>query len=78
MTINSNNLSSVDKDLLNDFTKILNNLNTLKTQITGIMNNIKILEKKTNRRVKNLKKEINKNKHKGNKKPSGFAVPSKI
>ena len=61
-----------------DYTNILNKLAGLKLQITSIMNDVKMAEKKMNKKVKNLEKTVNKNKNKGNRKPSGFAVPSKI
>ena len=38
----------------------------------------KILEKNVKREFKNLKREVDKNKNKGNKKPSGFAKPTKV
>ena len=43
-----------------------------------LSNKIKSLEKNVKRKVKKLEKELNKNKVKGNRKASGFAVPTKI
>jgi chromatin remodeling complex protein RSC6 len=37
-----------------------------------------LVEKSVKREFKVLKKEVDKNKSKGNKKPSGFATPSKV
>ena len=65
-------------DIADDYVNILNRLAGLKLQITSIMNDVKMAEKKINKKVKNLEKAVNKNKNKGNRKPSGFAVPSKI
>lgn len=74
----NNKKNTLDEQLLDEFVGILNNLSGLKLNITTIMNQIKCAEKKTQKRIKQLKKELNKNKNKGNRKPSGFAVPSKI
>lgn len=60
------------------FNDVLNELSGFKTQITGLIKQVKLLEKNCNKRMKALEKEANKNKLKGNRKPSGFAVPGKI
>tara|TARA_B000000557_G_scaffold247361_1_gene231151 strand:+ start:115 stop:573 length:459 start_codon:yes stop_codon:yes gene_type:complete len=71
-------MKKVDTAILDDFKNILNNLSGLKVQITSIMNDIKTTERKVNKRIRVLEKNLTKTKNKGNRKPSGFAVPSKI
>jgi len=76
-----NNLESLDKNqttINEQFESILSLLNNFKTQITVMYQQIKLVEKSVKREFKVLKKEVDKNKSKGNKKPSGFATPSKV
>jgi chromatin remodeling complex protein RSC6 len=76
-----NNLDSLDKNqttINEQFENILNILNNFKTQITAMHQQIKLVEKNVRKEFKVLKKEVEKNKIKGNKKPSGFATPSKV
>ena len=65
-------------DVTEQFTNIINNLNTFKTQITSLQQNIKQVEKSVQKQLKDLKKTITKNKNKINKQPSGFAKPCKV
>ena len=65
-------------DVTQQFTNIINNLNIFKTQIIGLQQNIKQVEKSVKKQLKDLKKTIVKNKNKGNKQPSGFAKPCKV
>jgi upstream activation factor subunit UAF30 len=60
------------------FNDVLNVLGGFKSQLTCLIKHVKLLEKNCNKRMKALEKEANKNKMKGNRKPSGFAVPGKI
>ena len=60
------------------FENIINLLNTFKSQISSIQQQLRVLEKSAKKELKMLKKEADKNKSKGNKKPSGFAIPSKV
>ena len=62
----------------NQFTAILSTLCQFKTQITAISTQMKTLEKTVKREIKQHKKEVIKKQSKGNRKPSGFAVPTKI
>jgi chromatin remodeling complex protein RSC6 len=76
-----NSLENFDKNQANineQFESILSILNNFKTQITAMYQQIKLVEKNVRREFKVLKKEVEKNKIKGNKKPSGFATPSKV
>ena len=60
------------------FKDILGNISSLKSQLTALSHQIKLVEKKVNKKIKSLEKENNKNKNKGNRNPSGFANPTKI
>ena len=61
------------------FENILSSLNNFRLHVNTIQQQIKILEKNVKREFKSLKKEVDKNKtSKGNKKPSGFAIPTKV
>jgi len=65
-------------ELQNNFTGLLATLGALKLQITMVQNHVRGIEKQVRKEMKSLERKINKNKSKGNRKPSGFAVPSKI
>ena len=64
--------------LFDEFEKIENSLSMFKGLIVILQKNIKQLEKNVKKEMKTLKKEAYKNKNKGNRKPSGFATPSKV
>jgi chromatin remodeling complex protein RSC6 len=61
--------------LVNQFQTIMDHLSQCKVNITNIQQEIKTLEKGVKKQMKNVKKEV---KHKGNRKPSGFAKPTKV
>jgi|TARA_B110001452_G_C14880330_1_gene307769 chromatin remodeling complex protein RSC6 len=60
------------------FTSVLNTLSSFKSQISMLAAQVKSLEKTVKKQMKQLEREAQKNKNKGNRKASGFAVPSKI
>ena len=64
--------------LATQFEEILKTLAVFRTQLTLIQTQIKTVEKTTKKHVKQLQKELNKRKLRGNRKPSGFARPTKI
>uniref|UniRef100_A0A6C0F3E6 DM2 domain-containing protein n=1 Tax=viral metagenome TaxID=1070528 RepID=A0A6C0F3E6_9ZZZZ len=65
--------------IFEQFTTILSKFSNLKTHFAGIQNDIKLLEKNVKREIKKFKKVVDKKNHnKKNKKPSGFAAPSKV
>jgi chromatin remodeling complex protein RSC6 len=68
----------VGNELFVQFEEIVNGLTIVKTQINNLQQNLKLLEKNVKKQMKGLKKEVTKNKNKGNRKPSGFAKPSKV
>ena len=75
-------IGTTDKNLENDiseqFDGIIDSLHLFKSQINGLQQQIRVLEKNIKKQMKTLKKESTKNKNKGNRKPSGFAKPSKV
>ena len=72
------NLEKSTNNVDNQFSNVLDTLSSFRLQITTIQNQIRNLEKSVKKEVKNLKKEADKNKLRGNRKPSGFAKPGKI
>lgn len=60
------------------FNGLLNTLTTFRSQITAVQQQLRGLEKTVKRQLKSAQKTIEKNKRKGNRKPSGFAKPAKI
>jgi chromatin remodeling complex protein RSC6 len=72
-----NNLNEFG-NLFEQFDNIINNLTAFKSQITNIQQQIRNLEKGVKKQMKGLKKNAVKSKNKGNRKPSGFAKPTKV
>ena len=60
------------------FHGILNTLGSFRAQITMLQNQVRSLEKGVNKQMRQMAREAKKNKNKGNRKPSGFAVPTNI
>jgi len=60
------------------FEGLLNQLCSFKQQVTMLVNQVKSVERVCNKRMKALEREAKKNRQKGNRKASGFAVPSPI
>ena len=67
-----------DNEIKHQFSGVLSSLSAFRQQITMLQNEIRGLEKHVNKQMKTLVREARKNKNKGNRKPSGFAVPSSI
>ena len=76
--MNKNNTVAVTNELFEQFEGIINGLTSVKTQISTLQQSLKQLEKNVKKGMKGLKKDVVKNKVKGNRKPSGFARPSKV
>jgi chromatin remodeling complex protein RSC6 len=66
------------KDIMTQFESIMENLNGFKLQITTIQTQVKGLEKNVKKQLNSFKKAASKSKNKGNRKPSGFAKPTKV
>lgn len=64
--------------LTEDYKSLISELNMMKSQMTSLCAQVRALEKETNKRFKRYKKESDKLKKRGNKKPSGIAVPQNI
>ena len=60
------------------FGDLLNQLSSFKQQVTMLVNQVRTVERVCNKRMKVLEREAKKNRAKGNRKASGFAVPSPI
>ena len=69
--MSSNNLSE-------DYKSLIGELTNLKREITSVCAQVRSLEKEANKRFKRYKKQEEKLNKRGNKKPSGIAVPQKI
>jgi len=66
-------------DISYQFECIVNTLSTFKTQISLLHQQVRCLDKTVKKQMKTLKKEgVKNNKNKGNRKPSGFALPTKV
>jgi chromatin remodeling complex protein RSC6 len=70
--------TSVTDDIHSEFVEVIQTLSSFKTMITALSAQLKTIEKKVRKNMKKLEKESKKNKNKGNRKASGFAVPTKI
>jgi len=60
------------------FSGVLGTLSSFRSQITMLQNQVRALEKTVGKQMRTFAREAKKNKNKGNRKPSGFAVPTKI
>ena len=67
-----------DPTIKDQFGSVLMTLSSFRSQITMLQNQVRGLEKSVNKKIRVLHKEAKKNRNKGNRKPSGFAVPTKI
>jgi chromatin remodeling complex protein RSC6 len=65
-------------NICEQFEGIIDSLSLFKSQINSIQQQLRVLEKTVKKQIKGLKKNATKNKNKGNRKPSGFAKPSKV
>ena len=70
--------SLLDPEIKDEFCGVLTTLSAFRQQITMLQNQVRGLEKHVNKKMKTLQREAKKNKNKGNRKPSGFAVPTRI
>jgi chromatin remodeling complex protein RSC6 len=68
----------IHSSLFVQFEGIVTGLTLVKNQIVNLQQSMKQLEKNVKKQMKGLKKEATKNKNKGNRKPCGFAKPSKV
>jgi chromatin remodeling complex protein RSC6 len=64
--------------ITSQFSEVLTMLSGFRQQITMLQNHIRGLERNVRKQIKVLHREAKKNRNKGNRKPSGFAVPTLI
>jgi len=77
-TVENSTPPNVNEEIHAQFMEVVQTLSTFKTTISMLSTQIKNLERNVKKNVKRLEKEGKKNKNKGNRKASGFAVPTKI
>jgi chromatin remodeling complex protein RSC6 len=65
-------------NVFDQFEVIIDSLSHFRIQVNTIQQQIRQLEKNIKKEMKGLKKAVIKSKNKGNKKPSGFANPTKV
>ena len=65
-------------NITKQFDGIVQTLSTFRQSITALQSQIRGLEKSVRKEMKSLQKEAAKNRNKGNRRPSGFAKPSKV
>ena len=76
--MNTKNDELDDEEVFLQFNNLIKGLQTVKFQINTLQQSVKKIEKVIKKNMNSLKKEVIKNKPKGNRNPSGFAKPSKI
>ena len=69
--------TTISDEVKEIFSPITDNISSIKLQLTALSSQIKGVERQIVKKMKQLDKELKK-KSKGNKQPSGFAMPSKI
>lgn len=77
-TVENSTPPNVNEEIHAQFMEVVQTLSTFKTTISMLSTQIKNLERNVKKNIKRLEKEGKKNKNKGNRKASGFAVPTKI
>lgn len=77
-TVENSTPPNVNEEIHAQFMEVVQTLSTFKTTISTLSTQIKNLERNVKKNIKRLEKEGKKNKNKGNRKASGFAVPTKI
>jgi len=65
-------------EVCEQFSGVLSTLSSFRSQITMLQTQVRALEKTVGKQMRTYAREAKKNKNKGNRKPSGFAVPTKI
>lgn len=65
-------------NIFDQFGVIIDSLSHFRIQVNTLQQQIRQLEKNIKKEMKGLKKVAEKSKNKGNKKPSGFANPTKV
>ena len=76
--MSNSDFENSENKIFEQFNNIIETMTSLKSQISLIQTQTKVLEKSIKKQMTALKKEASKNKNKGNRKPSGFAKPTKV
>jgi len=69
---------AADPTLSDQFTQLLGQLSALRSQLTSVTSQVRVLSKKTERELKLAHKAGKKKRKSGNRAPSGFVKPTKI
>ena len=78
-TAPSNQPEQVEEDMIEiQFRNLEKTLSTFRSQIAAMNTQIKAAEKNVKKEMRALRRLADKSKSRGNRKPSGFATPSKI
>jgi len=77
-TADASDVNEVIDPIGQQFLGVVATLSNFNQQISALKMQIRNLEKNVRKEIKGLQKEAAKNKNKGNRKPSGFAKPSKV
>jgi len=75
---NTTQQSEETVQITTQFSAVLTMLTGFRQQITMLQNHIRGFEKNVKKQMRALHREAKKNRNKGNRKPSGFAVPTLI
>jgi chromatin remodeling complex protein RSC6 len=68
----------MNETILGDFKQLSDMIYQMKNSITILQNQVKLMEKEKNKKIKRLEKELQKRKERRSREPSGFAKPTKI
>ena len=66
------------QSLTDQFNDLLGQLSTLRTQLTSVTSQVRVLARRSDRELKQAQKASKKKRKAGNKEPSGFTKPAKI
>ena len=66
------------EELSSNFENLVSTISTFRSQLTILQGQVREIERSSKKYIKQLERELRKRKVKGNRKPSGFARPSKI
>ena len=68
----------INNNLITEFDSILETISQFRKNLNNLQSQLKTYEKNVKKEMKSLHKQAEKNRMKGNRKPSGFAKPSKV
>jgi len=67
-----------NSEVSNNFSNLIDSLQKLKGSLTSLQKEVKQIEKESNKKIRFLKRQLEKKKKRAKKNPSGFAKPTKI